>query len=283
MLALDITPAEVQSGQMSPDHLDAAVQAIRDDGFVVLNDVINLAHIDALRERMLEDLQAILAREDTPFNWNATNVQQDPPPFHPYLFRDVLLNDMAIAVTKAILGAGLKNTFYSGNTALPGDFKQPVHPDMAQLWPNLTVAPPPHALIVNVPVVDMSAENGSTELWPGTHLDTRMFVQKGHIEVPEEWVEARRAEVPPIQPSVRKGSLLIRDGRLWHRGMPNHTDAPRPMIAMIHVIKWWPQSPARFAKGTEDFFEHPDLATNAVFVDDLDHIQHNKGYKYEKQ
>jgi hypothetical protein len=282
MLALDITPTEVQSGQMMPDHLDAAVQAIRNDGFVILNDVIDLAHIALLRDRMLEDLQAILARTDTPFNWNTTNVQQDPPPFPPYLFRDVLFNDMAIAVTKAILGAGLRNTYYSGNTALPGDFKQPVHPDMSQLWVNLTVAPPPHALIVNVPVVNMRAENGSTELWPGTHLDTRMNVQRGAIEVPEEWVETRRAEVPPIQPSVRMGSLLIRDPRLWHRGMPNHTDAPRPMIAMIHVIKWWQQSPVRFPKGTESFFEHPDLVTNAAFVDDLDHIQHNRAYKSAK-
>jgi ectoine hydroxylase-related dioxygenase (phytanoyl-CoA dioxygenase family) len=180
------------------------------------------------------------------------------------------------------LGAGLKNTYYSGNTALPGDFKQPVHADMAQLWPNLTVAPPPHALIVNVPVVDMSAENGSTEIWPGTHLDTRVIVQTGEIEVPDSWAEARRAEVPPLQPTVRSGSILIRDGRLWHRGMPNHTAAPRPMIAMIHVIRWWPQAPVRFPKGTETFFEHPDLATNAVFVDDVDYIQHNQSYKFER-
>lgn len=281
MLALDITPAELQSGQMTPDHLNAAVQAIRNDGFVVLNDVIDPAHITALRTRMLEDLKRLLSRTDAPFNWTRTNIQQDPPPFPPYLFKDVLFNTMAVAVTRAVLGAGLKNTYYSGNTALPGDFRQPVHPDMAQLWPNLTSAPPPHALIVNVPVVDMSAENGSTELWPGTHLDTRIIVQRGEIEVPQEWVEARRAEVPPIQPTVRSGSILIRDGRLWHRGMPNHTDAPRPMIAMIHVISWWQQSPIRFPKGTESFFEHPDLATNAIFVDEVDYIQHNRAYKFQ--
>lgn len=281
MLALDITPAELQSGQMTPDHLNAAVQAIRNDGFVVLNDVIDPAHITALRTRMLEDLKRLLSRTDAPFNWTRTNIQQDPPPFPPYLFKDVLFNTMAVAVTRAVLGAGLKNTYYSGNTALPGDFRQPVHPDMAQLWPNLTSAPPPHALIVNVPVVDMSVENGSTELWPGTHLDTRIIVQRGEIEVPQEWVEARRAEVPPIQPTVRSGSILIRDGRLWHRGMPNHTDAPRPMIAMIHVISWWQQSPIRFPKGTESFFEHPDLATNAIFVDEVDYIQHNRAYKFQ--
>ena len=47
------------------------------------------------------------------------NVQQDPPPFPPYLFRDVLLNDMVIAVTTAVLGTPVKNTMYGGNTAMP--------------------------------------------------------------------------------------------------------------------------------------------------------------------
>ena len=35
-----------------------------EDGFVVLNDVVDLAHLAMLRERMLEDLPKILAREE---------------------------------------------------------------------------------------------------------------------------------------------------------------------------------------------------------------------------
>src|SRR5205085_5414804 len=109
---------------------------------------------------------AILKREDAPYNFNTGNLQQDPPPLPPYLFRDVLLNEQVIAVTKAMLGPGLKNSYYSGNTALPGGKRQPVHPDAAQLWPNLACPTPPYGFVVNVPVVDVSPENGSTELWP---------------------------------------------------------------------------------------------------------------------
>jgi ectoine hydroxylase-related dioxygenase (phytanoyl-CoA dioxygenase family) len=284
MIALDITPAELRSGQMSREHLDAAVQAMKTDGFVVLNDVIDRAHLDMIRERMLDDLKKILQRDDAPFNFNAGNVQQQPPPFPPYLFRDVLVNDMVIAVSKAMLGPGVKNNDYTGNTALPGGQKQPVHPDIGQLWPNLETPTPPFALVVNVPVVDVSPQNGSTELWPGTHLDTTISIQRRNIKVPEDIVEKRRAIVPPLQPSMRYGSVLIRDMRMWHRGMPNHTDEPRPMIAMIHWVTWWNAAThLQFPKEAEVLLQHPDLKTEALFVDEtIDHIRHGEAYDYQK-
>ena len=281
MVEINVTREEVQYRTMSSEHLRAAVRAVREDGFVVLNGVVDRSHIEHLRGRMTEDMEAILAREDTPFNWNTSNLQQDPPPFPPYLFRDILVNDMAIAVTKAVLGPGVKNSYYSGNTALPHTERQPVHPDVGQLWPDLEVASPAFGLVVNVPMVDMSPENGSTEIWPGSHLDTGMPTGID-IKVPEELLEKRREVAPPFQPTVRCGSVLIRDIRMWHAGMPNRTQTPRPMIAMIHWIGWWREDEKlTFPRGTEAFFEHPDLRTNAVFVEDpIDHIHHSQAYDF---
>lgn len=37
------------------------------------------------------------------------------------------------------------------------------------------------------------------------------------------------------------GSLIIRDLRLWHAGMPNTTDEIRIMLAMIHFAPWYRQ------------------------------------------
>jgi hypothetical protein len=259
---------------------------MREDGFVVLNDVIDLTHLALLRERMLEDLPQILARDDAPYNWHTGNVQQDPPPFPPYLFRDVLLNDAAIAVSGAMMGPGIKNGLYTGNTSLPGEREQPVHVDYAgQLWPNLDVATPAHGIFVQVPVVAMDATNGGIELWPGTHRDPTIHVHRGDSKVPPDRVARRREIVPPLQPSVRWGSILLRDTRIWHRGMPNHTDIPRPMIAMVHWISWWKDRHlVPFPKGTESFFEHPHLQTNARFVDGpIDYIHHSKAHEYEKE
>ena len=281
MIALNISPEEAASGQMRPEHVEAAVEAVTKDGFVVLSDVVDTRHLDILLARMLEDLQALVGRADAPFNWNTGNVQQDPPPFPPYLFEDVLLNKMVLAVTRALLGGGVKNTMYSGNTALPSDSRQPVHADTGHLWPRLEVAHPPVQLVVNVPVVDMSAENGSTELWPGTHRDTTITAGKD-IKVPADALERRRAFVPPIQPVVRRGGVLIRDMRLWHAGMPNRTQNPRPMIAMVHVPGWLATHDSlTFPKGTEPFFQQSDLRTCARFVDgSIDHIGAPQAYEY---
>lgn len=284
VVSVEVSEEERNSGRLSEEHRHTAVAALETDGVVVLNDVVAIAHLEALQERMTADLERILARKDVPFNFNSGNVQQDPPPFPPYLFRDVLLNDLVIEVTHAVLGPGLKNSFYSGNTALPGGERQPVHPDVAQLWPGLRHSTPAFGLVVNVPIVDMSWENGSTEIWPGTHHDTTYSIHDSSIRIPQEVLDARREERAPFQPEVRRGAILIRDIRLWHAGMPNHTDTPRPMIAMIHWCSWWPDNdPISFPQGTEAFINHPVLKTNARFVEGIpDHTQHNKAYDFQK-
>ena len=51
----------------------------------------------------------ILALSNVPYQFNNGHLQQDPPPFPPYLFRDVLANDLVVEVTQAVLGEGVKN------------------------------------------------------------------------------------------------------------------------------------------------------------------------------
>ncbi|GAA2092655.1 hypothetical protein GCM10009841_01740 [Microlunatus panaciterrae] len=285
MITIDVPEADRTAGQLSGDALREAVEALRIDGFVVLNDVVDLAHLDILHERMIADVRALQARSDAPYNWTAGNLQQDPPPFPPYLFDDVLLNPFVISVTSAVLGPRIKNVMYGGNTSLPSDQRQPVHADHAHLWPtSMLEGPHPAAqLVVNVATVDVSPENGATEIWPGTHRELGVGVGDD-IKIGPEALEARRAICPPMQPTVRRGSVLIRDIRLWHAGMPNHTTAPRPMIAMVHSSQWLATgNPLVFPTGTEPFFDHPILITAATFTDDpIDHIHAPRGHEYDR-
>jgi hypothetical protein len=285
MSAIQITFQEIQTGKINTEHLQEAVHTLQAEGYVILDQLIDPQHMATLRDKMLEDVAKILQRDDVPFNFNRGNIQQDPPPFPPYLFKDVLLNDIVIDITRSVMGPGLKNAFYSGNTALPKSTgRQPVHADMGQLWPNLAVAHPPYALVINVLPVDVSPSNGSTEIWPGTHTDTTLFIQEGEIKVPEARLEAQRKITPPLQYTAKAGSVVIRDIRLWHAGMPNPSDIPRPMIAMIHYVSWWTAlQPVPFPKGTEAFFEHPQLSTVARFVDGpIDYLKHNQAFDLMK-
>ena len=171
MIMIDVSEDARAAERLAGEELRAAVDALRSDGFVVLNDIVDPAHLDILHERMISDLDALQARPDAPYNWNSGNLQQDPPPFPPYLFGDILLNPFVISVTAAVLGPGIKNVMYGGNTALPSDQRQPVHADVGHLWPlEMLESPhPPAQLVVNVLTVDVSPENGATEIWPGTH------------------------------------------------------------------------------------------------------------------
>ena len=193
------------------------------------------------------------------------HLQQGPPPFAPYIFRDVVANPYVIQVTKELLGPGLYNNFYNGNTNCPGSTTQPLHRDGAHLWPDQKIAHPTTEVVVNISPQDTMAENGSVELWPGSHLEV------GEHGIEPEVEEARRKICPPIRGNAKKGSALIRDMRLWHRGVPNPSDKPRHMIAMIYRVHWLKSNRRlKYKTGCEAAFENSDLDPNAEFIDFAD-------------
>jgi ectoine hydroxylase-related dioxygenase (phytanoyl-CoA dioxygenase family) len=281
MVSISVTPEEVSAGKLTPENLKTAVDALREDGIVALKNAVDPEHVQALREKVTADVEALLARSDVPFNWNTGNLQQNPPPFPPYLFKDVLVNELAIQVASQILGPRIKNNFYSGNTALKSDQRQPVHADTGHFWPGNEPAAPAYGIVVNLLLVDVSPENGGTEIWPGSHRDTSVS-WFDNIEVSAEALEARRKTHPPYQVAAPAGTLVLRDIRLWHAGMPNHTSVPRPMVALIFWADWMNTGvDLQFPKGTEEFFKHPVLQTQAHFVDGpIDYIKLPSAYAY---
>ena len=116
MIEVELGAAERDARKLKPVQLERAVSAIRDDGFVILHQAIESDHVAALREKMLADVAAILALDDVPYQFNDGHLQQDPPPFPPYLFRDVMLNDLVIEITRFILGEGVKNSHLTAAT-----------------------------------------------------------------------------------------------------------------------------------------------------------------------
>lgn len=230
--------SERAAGRFGAAALQRAAAAVQADGYVVINDVVDHTHLDLLQERMRKDLEKIRALPEVPHNFVWGNIQQGPPPDADLVFRDVVANPFVCEVTRAVLGSGAFNDCLTGNTNIPGSGLQPVHVDDGQLWPHLSVAHPPVRLVVNVALSATTEDNGAIELWPGTHLDTHM-VLGNDIRVPEERVAARRAVRGPLRGTTGKGAVLIRDMRLWHRGTPNHSAAPRFMIAMIHSKAWY--------------------------------------------
>jgi ectoine hydroxylase-related dioxygenase (phytanoyl-CoA dioxygenase family) len=149
-----------------------------------------------------------------------------------------VIDPIATQITSAVLGPRPLMTFCSGNSAMPPTpssepQRQPVHSDADFAHPNH-----PFALVVNIPLITMTPENGSTEIWLGTHLDSGLDVQEGDHgdrasgRIKEHVLEERRTVRRPSQPVIPKGSIVVRDLRLWHAGMPNWTEEVRVMLAM---------------------------------------------------
>ena len=74
-------------------------------------------------------------------------------------------------------------------------------------------------LIVNVAPVDTDLTNGAMEVTPGTHLREYKY-----------WQYALSGK-PAIRMRMSAGDVIVRSSILWHRGMPNMSNAIRPMLA----------------------------------------------------
>ena len=237
MMVIDPSTAEISAGALTQANLDTGVAALKADGFVVLDGAVDPGHLDTIRAQMIDDLERVMARPRVPHNFVWGHVAQDPPPTRDLTFSDVVANPLACQVTAHVLGPGAYMNEVSGNTNLPGSKSQPVHVDEGQLWRDLSVAPPPARLVINVPLTDTSAANGAIELWPGSHNELGAVIG-AHLPVPTAEMNRRRASAPPVRVTTKQGALLIRDMRVWHRGVANHSSAPRFMVGMVHNVPW---------------------------------------------
>ena len=77
-------------------------------------------------------------------------------------------------------------------------------------------------LICNVAVVDTDVQNGAIDVLPGTN---QRFYKFWQYAVQRKYRQTTR--VP-----LHQGDVLLRKSTLWHRGMHNKTDQPRPMIGI---------------------------------------------------
>lgn len=259
MIGIDVTPEERATGRLAAEKLALAVQAMSEDGVVALRQAVDIGPVDALGARMLEDLARYEATHEIDNNFQGIR----PPPFHPFLFREIVFNEPAITVSRAILGDGATLTGYGANTAFVGSQTQQVHADAVPPEPG------PYApctfLVVNVPLVDMTEENGATIYWPGTHRDLRLH--SGNRFPSEAMIAEWEATRPAERVFARRGDLVLRDLRVWHGGMPNRTQQHRPMLALVHSAKKPERGTFEAEEGSEAFWSsHPLLQASPSFV-----------------
>jgi ectoine hydroxylase-related dioxygenase (phytanoyl-CoA dioxygenase family) len=236
---IKLTPEELATKTLSSHNLQASLEALHQDGILALENAVNTTHLDKLNERMIPEAKRLYANTNTHRNFgHATgNIQQEPVVEKDYIFEDILANPWATSIIEHMIGPNPQLRFYSANVAFKATGRQPPHVDVDFKMPRM-----PFGYCININLVSTSPENGATEFWVGSHTDTDGSIfdrEADNKPVKSELLEQRTKISPPIQPSLPKGSLIIRDLRLWHAGMPNRTDEPRVMLVSIQFPSWY--------------------------------------------
>ena len=235
---MQITAEERRTGALEERRLAETFRTFRDAGFVVLEGLLDPAWVADVRtaydralKAHMESVGGLAGVQQTPTEKNHLSFY--PPLVPPFSDPRIVANPIVVQVMEALLGRDLQCTYYHSNTSYPGSGTQNIHRDGGHLFgTEVPYALPVACLALNVPLCDFTEANGSTEVWPGTHLIVDTDPADGGR------LAERAACLPSVRTDIPAGSLVLRDMRAWHRGMPNTTETPRTMLALIYRRGW---------------------------------------------
>jgi ectoine hydroxylase-related dioxygenase (phytanoyl-CoA dioxygenase family) len=198
-----------------PPATEDVVAAVQRDGYAIIEDAFPTTLADQLREdleRLERDLGVVPSDND--FEGTKT-VRIYNLLAHGALYEQIPVWPTVLPVVEGVLDPGCLISSLSSIVICPGEKAQPIHSDDI-----LIPLPKPHPpLVCNTmwAITDFTEENGATRLVPGSHTSPNPTYGGDYETVPAK---------------MRKGSVLVWDGALWHSGGANNSGERRYGIAM---------------------------------------------------
>jgi ectoine hydroxylase-related dioxygenase (phytanoyl-CoA dioxygenase family) len=192
------------------------VAEVADQGYTIVENAIDLEHIDALAadlDRLETELGVAPATNsfEGSSTWRIYNLL-----VHGDLYERIPVHPNVLPIVEGVLDYGCLISSLSSIAIGPGETPQPIHAD-DQLIP-LPKPHPPTVCNTMWALTDFTEANGATRIIPGSHL-------LDHSPTYGQHYDSIAAEMP-------KGSVLVWHGSLWHGGGENTTEARRVGIAM---------------------------------------------------
>jgi ectoine hydroxylase-related dioxygenase (phytanoyl-CoA dioxygenase family) len=201
---------------------DAALPVLREQGCVIVEDVLGPADIRALADAVTE------LERGHPLGRNTFEGERSHRLYSLIVrgrpFIDLAQHPIALAILDATLQPNWLLSNCQSIRLYPGETRQPWHTDEG-----FYDVPRPHATplgISSIWAIDpFTPTNGATELLPGSHR----WSDDGPAD--HEPLDVATAEMDP-------GSVLWFDAALWHRGGANESDRTRLAMTVQYCQPW---------------------------------------------
>ncbi|HEY0174225.1 MAG TPA: phytanoyl-CoA dioxygenase family protein [Pyrinomonadaceae bacterium] len=215
-------------GRYSQSEVEAFVREVLEEGFCVLPGHFAREKVEAWRAAFAPLLERHINREGHRLNRGPGRYYVTLPFAAPFADPEVFEDDDVLGVVCGLVGADAALVQLATDTPLLGSEYQDVHRDAPPLFPEWGRETPPFQLAVNFPLVDVTEERGPFEVARATHMVSK--------EEGLRRLESGEARLEPLLMSA--GDVMIRDVRGLHRGTPNHTREPRPMVVVGYSRRW---------------------------------------------
>jgi len=196
--------------------IDAHLARIREQGFTIVENAIEADFVAALGEDLLRLERELGIRPGkNPFEGFKT-VRIYNLLVHGELYERIPVHANVLPIVEGVLDPGCLVSSLSSIAIGPDEIAQPIHAD-DQLIP---IKKPHVPTVCNTmwALTDFSEENGATRVIPGSHLADHSPAFGQHFD--------------SIPAEMKRGSVLIWHGSLWHGGGANRTRERRVGIAM---------------------------------------------------
>jgi len=209
-------------------HFDAEAHAarIRDQGFTIVPDLMDAATIQAVRDGLAPYMGRHRGRnafEGFSTERIYTLVARGK------VFEDLTEDARLLAILDRFLQPGYLLTASQSIQINPGEAAQDIHTDdgfYCQPRPR-----PPISMTVIAAVDPFTAQNGATEVIPGSHR----WGDLGDGVRPDNAADMERMLVPVEMPA---GACLVMAGTCLHRGGANRSDRPRLAFTNQYCEPW---------------------------------------------
>jgi hypothetical protein len=212
-------------------EIDRHCMELEERGFCVLKGLFPKPLVQSCRNAFWPMLSAYLdAYRDEPNRGPHRHFL--PMPFHtPCFSPEFFFNGTLLALVQRVMGDRIVADQWGSDTPVLGSIHQGFHADyrrpLFEESPHLLL--PPYFLVANFGLIDIESAHGPLEIAPKTH---RMPRDVAMLAIKTEQIKAESV-------LLTQGDVLVRHPWTLHRGTPNQTQTPRPLLSIRYVRQWY--------------------------------------------